>query len=229
MSACHCRALQGRGARLVENAPDRPGTACVIGRPAAPEHGATVRNADRSRRSPGQHCSAPPQTARRGPQGRGRVASEGTTARYVAVLARVDLPPAAVTPVVLLHALPFDGRMWQAEQAWLPGPTLAPTLYRFGSTLEDWASGVLHVAPADPFVIVGCSIGGSCALEVARAAPERVLGIVLVGAKAGVRPEPGVRDEACQVLAERGMEAAWRTWWRPLFGPSTPPETRPTP
>ena len=127
-------------------------------------------------------------------------------------------------PVVLLHALPFDGRMWQAEQDALATPTVAPTLYRFGASLEAWAQGVLAVAPDEPFVVVGCSVGGSCALEVAWAAPDRVLGIVLVGAKAGVRPEPALRDEACRTLAEDGVEAAWHRYWRPLFGSATPPE-----
>ena len=127
-------------------------------------------------------------------------------------------------PVVLLHALPFDGRMWRAEEEWLPGPTFAPTLYRFGTSLQEWAQGVLAGAPDEPFVVVGCSVGGSCALEVARAAPDRVLGIVLVGAKAGVRPDPALRDDACRVLAEHGLDAAWQRYWRPLFGSAAAPE-----
>ena len=59
-------------------------------------------------------------------------------------------------------------------------------------------------------------------LEVARAAPEQVAGIVLVGAKAGVRPNPALRDAAVRVLTDGGMEAAWRAYWRPLFGRDTP-------
>jgi len=127
--------------------------------------------------------------------------------------------------LVLLHALPFDGRMWDAERDLLPGRTLAPTLYRFGASLAEWAEGVLSLAGDEPLVVVGCSVGGSCALEVARAAPDQVEGIVLVGAKAGVRPEPALRDEAVRLLTARGPEAAWRAYWRPLFGPDTPPAT----
>ena len=74
----------------------------------------------------------------------------------------------------------------------------------------------------EPLIVVGCSAGGSCALEVARAAPEQVAGLVLVGAKAGVRPDPALRDEAVALLSRHGMEAGWRTYWRPLFGPDTP-------
>ncbi|HEV7758841.1 MAG TPA: alpha/beta fold hydrolase, partial [Acidimicrobiales bacterium] len=98
--------------------------------------------------------------------------------------------------VVLLHALPFDGRMWRAERDLLGSEALAPSLYRFGARLEDWAQGVLDLVGGEPLVVVGCSVGGSCALEIARAPPDQVAGIVLVGAKAGVRPDPALRDRA---------------------------------
>jgi pimeloyl-ACP methyl ester carboxylesterase len=124
--------------------------------------------------------------------------------------------------VVLLHALPFDGRMWRAERDLLGSEALAPSLYRFGARLEDWAQGVLDLVGGEPLVVVGCSVGGSCALEIARAAPDQVAGIVLVGAKAGVRPDPALRDRAVRLLAEHGLEAAWRAFWRPLFGRGTP-------
>jgi pimeloyl-ACP methyl ester carboxylesterase len=126
--------------------------------------------------------------------------------------------------LVLLHALPFDGRMWHAERGLVPGDVVAPSLYGLGATVEQWAHGVLALVGDDPLVVVGCSVGGSCALEVARAAPDQVRGVVLVGAKAGVRPEPAFRDRAVRLLTDHGMEAAWRAYWRPLFGPSTPPD-----
>src|SRR5688500_9311118 len=91
--------------------------------------------------------------------------------------------------IVLLHALPLDARMWGADIANLGGDVLAPDLFRLGESIEDWAAVVIEMIGADDVVVVGCSVGGSCALEVARAAPERVRGIVLVGAKADVRPE----------------------------------------
>lgn len=124
--------------------------------------------------------------------------------------------------VVLLHALPFDGRMWQAERDLAPGGVVAPSLYRLGETLEDWAQGVIALVGDEPVLVVGCSVGGSCALEVARAAPDQVLGVVLVGAKAGVRPDPVLRDEAVRLLISKGVEAAWRVYWRPLFGRHAP-------
>jgi pimeloyl-ACP methyl ester carboxylesterase len=127
--------------------------------------------------------------------------------------------------LVLLHALPFDGRMWTPQAGLTAGPTVTPRLYGLGASLEEWAAGVLEAAGDDDLVVVGCSVGGSCALEVARAAPDRVLAVVLVGAKAAVRPDPVLRDEAVAVLRSGGMAAAWERYWRPLFGPATPPGT----
>jgi pimeloyl-ACP methyl ester carboxylesterase len=124
--------------------------------------------------------------------------------------------------VVLLHALPFGGEMWAGERDLAGGATIAPTLYGLGESLEEWAQGVLALVGDEPCVVVGCSVGGSCALEVARAAPDQVVALVLIGTKAGVRPEPAVRDEAVGRLRREGMAAAWDAHWRPLFGRRTP-------
>jgi pimeloyl-[acyl-carrier protein] methyl ester esterase len=125
--------------------------------------------------------------------------------------------------LVLLHALPFDGRMWQAERDLAPGGTaIVPTLYRFGESLEEWARGFLDLVGDEPLVVVGCSVGGSVALEIARAAPDQVQGIVLVGAKAGVRPDPAFRDDAVRLLTRHGLEAGWDAYWRPLFSRNAP-------
>src|ERR1700733_2868413 len=98
--------------------------------------------------------------------------------------------------LVLLHALPFDMTMWANCMQLLPGKTIAPTLYVYGESIEDWAEAVLELTSDGALVVVGNSVGGSCALEVARQAPRRVKAIVLIGAKAGVRPDPLFRDES---------------------------------
>ena len=110
--------------------------------------------------------------------------------------------------------------MWETALADLPAKTLAPTLYGLGPTLGSWAAGVLRMVGDEPCIIVGCSIGGSCALEIARAAPNQVLGLVLVGAKCGVRPEPHARDDAIRLLRDNGLGWGWHTIWQPLFGES---------
>ncbi len=80
-------------------------------------------------------------------------------------------------------------------------------------------SRALDAVGDGPVVVVGNSIGGSCAIEVAMLAPTKVKGLVLCGAKAGHRPEPDLRDEALNVLENAGIEMAWERYWRPLFGP----------
>jgi len=125
---------------------------------------------------------------------------------------------------VLLHPLPLDARIWAPEMRSLAGHVVAPDMYALGDSIEAWASGVLERAGQGPLAFVGCSVGGSCAIEVACLAPERVRLLVLVGAKAGHRPEPALRDEAVRVLSTEGMAGAWTRYWAPLFGPNADPE-----
>jgi pimeloyl-ACP methyl ester carboxylesterase len=102
---------------------------------------------------------------------------------------------------------------------------VAPTLYDLGDTIESWAAGVLEQCAGDgPLVVVGNSVGGSCAVEVAVLAPERVRTLVLVGAKAGHRPEPDFRDEAIRLMHDDGLDAAWARYWAPLFAPDADPD-----
>jgi pimeloyl-ACP methyl ester carboxylesterase len=97
--------------------------------------------------------------------------------------------------------------------------SVAPTLYDFGDDIVEWAKGVLDLVPGGSLDLVGNSVGGSCALEVAALAPDRVRSIVMIGSKAGHRPEPDFRDEALRVLEEEGIGAAWDRYWAPLFAP----------
>ncbi|MGB8861952.1 MAG: alpha/beta hydrolase [Ilumatobacteraceae bacterium] len=127
--------------------------------------------------------------------------------------------------LLFLHALPFGGEMWADEMAHFGNDALAPTLYDTGDSLTHWATAALHLVGDEPVVVIGCSVGGSCALEVARLAPEQVAGIVLIGAKADVRPEPALRDAAIAHIESTGVDSAWAEYWRPLFGPNTPAAT----
>lgn len=125
--------------------------------------------------------------------------------------------------LVLLHGLPLDTRMWDATRLRFPGACV-PTLYGLGGSVRDWATAIVEQCGGDELMVVGHSVGGSCALEVARAAPDQVRGVVLVGAKPGVRRDPGARDEAIQLLRQAGVAAAWDRYWAPLFGGRTQPE-----
>lgn len=113
--------------------------------------------------------------------------------------------------------------MWPEEILALGRHSLAPDLYGLGDSIESWASAVLALAGPQSMVLVGNSVGGSCAIEMARLAPERVRLLVLIGTKAGHRPEPAFRDTAVKLLAEEGMLKGWPTYWEPLFGPDADP------
>lgn len=124
--------------------------------------------------------------------------------------------------LLLLHPLPLDGSIFSDDLMSLGDTCIAPTLYAQGDDLVTWARAALDVVGDGPVVIVGNSIGGSCAIEVARLAPKKVRALVLCGAKAGHRPEPALRDAALQLLDTQGLAAAWERYWLPLFGPSAP-------
>lgn len=80
------------------------------------------------------------------------------------------------------------------------------------STLQSCVAAVLDKS-GDEFIVLGTSFGGRVALEVALAAPERVKGLVVIGAGAGPAADPaaGLRRSARlrggeleQVAAEMG-------------------------
>ena len=123
--------------------------------------------------------------------------------------------------LVLLHALPFDSRMWDSNLDEIVDDLVTPSLYPLGNSIEDWAVAVLDQCGNDELILVGSSVGGSCAIEMARTSPDQVRGMILVGANAGVRPDPVMRDAAVRVLESEGLEAGWLTYWQPLFSRNT--------
>jgi pimeloyl-ACP methyl ester carboxylesterase len=115
--------------------------------------------------------------------------------------------------VVLLHAFPLDERMWDAQREVLAGfDVVAPNLYRLGgSSVDEWAQAIL-AQTRGPLVAVGASMGGYCALAMARRAPDRVEGLLLAGSRAAAdSPERRrTREETIRTLRELGVEA-----WNP--------------
>ncbi|HVM17469.1 MAG TPA: alpha/beta hydrolase [Gaiellaceae bacterium] len=119
--------------------------------------------------------------------------------------------------VLLLHAFPYDERMWEPQHDVLAGwDWMAPSLYELpGASVEEWARALLERVP-DEIVAVGASMGGYLALELARQAPERVCGLLLAGSRAGAdSPERrAFRDETIRTLREQGVDA-----WNPDAAP----------
>lgn len=111
--------------------------------------------------------------------------------------------------VMLLHAWPPDESMWARQVALLREAgfvPFAPRLYGRKSSIDVWAARLLEELDG-PFVAVGASMGGYCALALARRAPERVVGIVLAGSKARADEMQRrlYRNELIARLRERGV------------------------
>ena len=88
--------------------------------------------------------------------------------------------------ILLLHGWPVSERIWVSQVSALRDAGFgvhAPHLYGRGPSIDDWAAQLLREIDG-PLVPVGASMGGYCALALARRAPERVVGMVLIGARA---------------------------------------------
>jgi len=103
--------------------------------------------------------------------------------------------------LVLLHPLPLDGSIWDNELRALGSPCVAPTLYDLGDTLEEWAGGVLDLCGSGPLVLVGNSVGGSCALEICSAGDRECSAHRFGGVQAGGASGHGVPGSGHAVRA----------------------------
>ncbi len=104
--------------------------------------------------------------------------------------------------VVLLHGVTDNASTWHGVQAALSGVrshavdlaghglTDIPSAIPDSRELAEWVAAYLDAAGIERAVVVGWSLGGTCALELAAAHPGRVRAIVLVGAAALEFPFP---------------------------------------
>jgi len=91
-----------------------------------------------------------------------------------------------MTTILLLHGWPVSERVWVSQVSALREAGFdvhAPHLYGRGPSIDDWAAQLLREIDG-PLVPVGASMGGYCALALARRAPERVVGMALVASRA---------------------------------------------
>ena len=111
--------------------------------------------------------------------------------------------------VLLLHGWPLSERMWVRQVPPLQEAgfkPIVPRLYGRGPVIDGWAAQMLRDYDGQ-FVAVGASMGGYCALALARRSPERIVGMVLVSSRASAdsfdrRRE---RDDQIAVLRARGV------------------------
>ena len=120
---------------------------------------------------------------------------------------------------LLLHAFPLDERMWEPQRDGLGDVELVtPRLYGRGRTMDEWADSLLRELE-DEVVAVGASMGGYCALALARRAPERVRGLVLAGSRADPdSPERrAARADTIAVIRRQGAAGLWEQMRTRLF------------
>ena len=117
------------------------------------------------------------------------------------------MTPRHATSLLLLPGLTNDGRVWQAVGAALGGDaSVAVGDLRTRDTMQALATDVLSRAP-DRFAVAGLSMGGYCALEMLRQAPERISGLALVDTSA--RPDtPESRANREKQIERAGREYA---------------------
>ena len=91
--------------------------------------------------------------------------------------------------LVMIPALGCDGRLYAEIEPRLSEVAEPVTIVADGDEMGACVLQVLEQAP-EKFIILGTSFGGRVALEVALAAPQRVQGLVVIGAGAGVAADP---------------------------------------
>ncbi len=116
--------------------------------------------------------------------------------------------------LLLLHAWPLDGSMWDGQVGRLAGriPVAAPSFPGFGGTPSAGAVMTMSAAAAaaigaaddaglDRFVACGISMGGYVAFALWRRYRARVIGLVLANTRAGADDDTG--RERRRGMAER--------------------------
>ena len=115
--------------------------------------------------------------------------------------------------VLLLHAFPFDERMWEPQRPVLDDHDVtAPRLYGRGKTMDAWAASIAGETEGE-LAVVGASMGGYCALALATRVPERVRGLLLVGARPDADSEErrAGRADTIELIRREGPDGLWRS------------------
>ncbi len=105
--------------------------------------------------------------------------------------------------LLLLPGLTNDARLWQGVSTSLAGFARA-AVGDLGThdTMQALAAHVLSRAPAS-FALAGMSMGGYCALEIMRQAPERVIALALVDTSARPDTDESKANRATQIERAR--------------------------
>ncbi len=133
----------------------------------------------------------------------------------------------ARSTVVLLPGLLCDSTVWVSQRSAMPDADCFVPDYGLLSSIPDMARRVLHEVQGDRLRVVGHSMGGRVALEMARLAPQRIERLALLDSGVTARPLDGVgqaeerqRLELVQLAREKGMREMGRRWARGMVHPA---------
>jgi pimeloyl-ACP methyl ester carboxylesterase len=121
--------------------------------------------------------------------------------------------------ILLLHAFPLDISMWEPQRPALQGhEVVVPRLYGRGSTMDAWADSLARENEGE-LVVVGASMGGYCALSLARRAPDRVRGLLLLGARPDADSDErrAGRADTIELIRGEGPDGLWELMKPKLF------------
>jgi pimeloyl-ACP methyl ester carboxylesterase len=142
--------------------------------------------------------------------------------------------------VVLVHGHPFDRTMWRPQLTPLMDAgfrVVAPDLRGYGAsratrgtvTMSELAgdvAGLLEQLGIDTAAVVGLSMGGLVAMELALAEPGRLwaLGLVATTARPVTEQEARERRAMAAAIEEHGIDPLVRDMSPRLVGPRCPPD-----
>lgn len=114
-------------------------------------------------------------------------------------------------PLILLNGLLCDSAVWEAQRAALAdvAESHVPDLTR-DDTMVGMAARVLAEVPFERFALAGFSMGGYCAMEIMRQAPDRVTRLALLDTS------PHVDDDERRAERERFVGLAGRNGFMPI-------------
>lgn len=122
---------------------------------------------------------------------------------------------------ILIPALGCDGRLYASLMAAIADLAEPLVLVPDGNTLPLCVADVLARAP-EKFLIGGTSFGGHVAREVALAAPDRVQGLMMMGAGAGPAANPAGGVKRSERLRGGDHEGLIRDMAETITSPAAP-------
>jgi len=117
-----------------------------------------------------------------------------------------------MTPLVFLHGWGQSAQIWHGQrQHFSPDwPISMPNLPGHGGTADapasEWAETLLASLPEEPSILVGWSLGGMMAMQMAAAFPQRIAGLVLVSTTPCFRSKFGW-EHGCPDAVFRNFES----------------------